>query len=112
MRVAVVGGRDRNDFGFIKGVLDAFVKQDDVIVSGGAVGVDSFAEEYARKRGIKTSVFRPTYDNPSIVKPELARNKMIVIDSDIVLAFPADNSKGTWNTIQHAKLAGKRFIVF
>src|SRR5690606_41656130 len=59
-----VGGRDFEDYDFMKKVLDerfdnlSFVE---CIVSGGAKGADTLAERYAQDIGRPVIVYRPDY---------------------------------------------------
>ena len=49
MKVAVVGSRSIS-----KADISRYIPPDtDLIISGGAIGVDKLAEEYADKKGIK-----------------------------------------------------------
>lgn len=111
MRIAVVGARSGRTKEEIVTILKDFAKDGDVIVSGGAMGVDAFAAEYAVANKIELREYRP---NPKVYpdrNPYLARNEEIVKDSDVILAFPT-NSPGTWNTIGHARSHNKRLIIF
>ena len=69
MKVAVVGSRSifATDIG-------KYISDGDEIVSGGAVGVDSCAAEYAKKNGLKLTVFFPQYERYGRAAP-IARNK-------------------------------------
>lgn len=78
----------------------------DAIVSGGAKGVDTYAREYARKKGMKLIEFFPNYEKYGKCAP-LVRNKQIVDACDCVLAFWDGNSKGTKRTLEYAKENGK-----
>lgn len=83
----------------------------DKIVSGGAQGVDSFAEIWARKNGVDVQVFKPDYSRPS---PEryFERNGKIVDASDFLCCFDKKNGiSGTGNTIRQAQKQGKKIIV-
>lgn len=110
MKIAIVGGRDRIDYAPLERVLLDFVKAGDTIISGGARGVDEFAEKYWKCKGDVIS-FKPDYKRDGKNAP-LVRNSMIVKFSDILFAFPSKNSRGTYDTIRKAKEAGKRVIVF
>ena len=66
----------------------------DVIVSGGAKGADTYAREFARKKGIKLIEYFPNYDKYGKGAP-LERNKLIVDNCDCVLAFWDGQSHGT-----------------
>ena len=57
MKIAVVGSRD-----ITVADIGRYISDGEEIVSGGAVGVDSCAAEYARKNGIKLTVFLPQYE--------------------------------------------------
>ena len=59
----VVGSRSITDYEFVKKKLDYFLSNvineySVMIVSGGAYGVDSLAERYARERGYLLKVFK------------------------------------------------------
>ena len=49
----------------------------DTIVSGGAMGVDTYAREYAKMKGLKLIEFFPNYEKYGKCAP-LERNKLIV----------------------------------
>jgi YspA, cpYpsA-related SLOG family len=60
--IAIVGARRRTDRETIDRLV-AGLPADTVIVSGGAIGPDTWAEEAARKRGLATKIFRPDLHN-------------------------------------------------
>ena len=101
MKIAVVGSRDITvtDIG-------AYIADCDEIVSGGAVGVDRSAEEYAKRHGIKLTVFLPQYDTYGRSAP-IIRNKQIVDYADRIVAFWDGSSRGTLSVIEYAKKTGK-----
>ncbi len=69
MKVAVVGSRsiDAADIGM-------YISDADEIVSGGAVGIDSCAAEYAKNNGLKLTVFLSQYERYGRAAP-IIRNK-------------------------------------
>jgi hypothetical protein len=73
----------------------------ELIITGGAPGVDSFAEEWAAKKRIKCIVIRPI--NPSNKLDYLFRNVEIISMSDKVIAFWNGASRGTKFVIDYAK---------
>ena len=82
----------------------------DKIVSGGAQGVDSFADIWARENGIEIQVFKPDYSRPS---PDryFERNGRIVQACDVLVAFDRKGGmSGTGNTIRQARRLGKKVI--
>jgi len=80
-------------------------------VSGGARGVDTLAEKYADKNDIPKLIFLPDYAKYGKIAP-LIRNKKIVDNSDIIIAFWDGVSRGTKFTIDYAKAQGKKVIVY
>ncbi len=76
------------------------------LISGGARGVDTWAEEWADKTiYMNFKIIRPI--NPSEKFSYLLRNAEIVALSDKIIAFWDGKSKGTKFTIEYAKARGK-----
>ena len=103
MRVAIVGSRHFIDYEFFKEYIPEFVsKEASLIVSGGATGVDTLAEVYAREHNIKTQIFLPDYKTyPPKIAP-IKRNTTIVENCDILIAFWNHKTPGTRNSIEQA----------
>jgi len=80
------------------------------IITGGANGVDSIAEHYARQNNIKCKIFYPVYAVHGKRAP-LIRNNEIVKNCDALLAIWDGTSTGTAYTIGKAKREGKNVIV-
>ena len=63
VKLGVVGSRSINSYNFIKlRLAEIIVKNnftDITIVSGGAKGVDSLAEQYAKEKGYLTEIYLP-----------------------------------------------------
>jgi len=101
MKVAVVGSRSIGEAD-----ISRYIPPDaDLIISGGAVGVDTLAEKYADERGIKKLILYPDYELYGRNAP-LIRDKLIVDHADLVIAVWDGNSKGTEFTISYAKRRG------
>lgn len=109
-RAAIVGSRSIVDYRIIKEILD---KHDfDQVVSGGAKGVDSLAEEYSQNIGLlKPLVFLPDWKKHGR-GAGFIRNKDIIDHSDIVIAIWDGKSKGTVNSINHAHKQNKPVFVY
>ena len=75
-------------------------------VSGGAKGADTYAREFAKKKGLKLIEYFPNYDKYGKGVP-LERNKLIVEECDCVLAFWDGQSHGTKFTLDYAKEKNK-----
>lgn len=87
---------------------------------GDCVGVDEYANGLAFSLGIKTVAHPPSdsskraFCNSDEVRPTdgyLERNKAIARASDIVIALPTPDSKGTWHCAKFAKSIGKSVYV-
>lgn len=102
MKVAVVGSRNLTNI-----EIGRYISEDvNEIISGGAVGVDSCAAEYARINGLKLTEILPQYDKYGRGAP-IVRNKEIVNYADKVIAFWDGSSKGTLSVIKYAEKVGK-----
>lgn len=80
------------------------------LVSGGAAGVDTWAAEAARQRGIEVVEIRPDWTAYGR-SAGMIRNREIVARAEVVIAFWDGKSTGTQNSIQHAKALGKQLFV-
>lgn len=98
MKVAIVGSRSINDVDIKKHIPPDTT----LIISGGAVGVDTLAERYADEHGIKKLILYPDYELYGKSAP-LIRDKLIVDHADLVIAFWDGESRGTEFTISYAK---------
>ena len=101
MKIAVIGSRN-----VTVADIGKYISGGEEIVSGGAVGVDSCAAEYAKENGLKLTVFLPQYERYGRAAP-IVRNKEIVDYSDRIVAFWDGSSKGTLSVIKYAKKVGK-----
>ena len=109
MRLAIVGSRKIKDID-LREFLRDMNEQPDVIISGGANGIDTLAAEYAVKNGIELIVIRPDYDKYGRAATHI-RNRQIVEQSDAVLALWDGESRGTLSTINSAKRLRKEIKV-
>jgi len=69
-----------------------------MIISGGAIGVDTAAEKYAQGKGLAFRKILPDYKLFGKRAP-LVRDTQIVKEADLVLAFWDMESRGTSFTI-------------
>ena len=106
MKLAVIGSRNLK----IKNLGDYIDGECTEIVSGGAVGIDTCAKNYALERGIKLTEFLPDYKRYGRGAP-LKRNNLIIEYADKVLAFWDGASRGTKYSIDYAERLGKRATV-
>ena len=101
MKIAIIGSRNIT----VDNIAD-YVTAEDEIVSGGAVGADRCAAEYANKNGLKLTEFLPEYARYGRLAPVI-RNRKIVNYADKIIAFWDGNSNGTLLVINYAKKVGK-----
>lgn len=111
MKVAIVGTRSASDYEAWKKVaLEVLPKNTSMIVSGGANGVDAFAARLAKEMELPLLEFNPDYGKYGRGAP-LVRNTEIVNAADCVLAFPSEDSRGTFDAITKARKARKMLRV-
>jgi predicted Rossmann fold nucleotide-binding protein DprA/Smf involved in DNA uptake len=101
------------------------VNKFDTIFHGDAVGADEQAHKIAVKYGLKvfkrpcklTSQRAHTTEGIILEGPvePLERNKMLVMDSEILIATPADfieeQRSGTWSTVRFARKQDKHIFI-
>ena len=102
MPLAVIGSMDCHAVDIGK-YLD---EMPDAIVSGGAKDADTYAREFAERKGIRLIEHLPDYKKYGRGAP-LVRNRQVIDCCDEVLAFWDGKSKGTKYTIDYAKKMGK-----
>lgn len=111
MKIAIVGSRNITDKKYVFDLLDSLLPNElDTLVSGGAKGVDTLVEEYAKEKGLNFIVVLPEWDTYGKAADPI-RNKKIVNGSDYVIAIHDGTSKGTLNTISIARHAEKLIAV-
>jgi len=110
MKVAVVGSRDYRRLDLVRSFV-AGLHADTVVVSGGARGVDTEAEEAAEARGLEVVVLEPEWDRLGRAAG-LIRNKDIVNAADRVVGFWDGASRGTVHSLRLAVKSGKPVLVF
>ena len=107
MKVAIIGSRSLINVEISKYIPDNVTE----IISGGAIGIDTLAEEVADKRRISKSIIRPEYDKYGKKAP-LIRTKEIVERAELVIAFWDGKSRGTKFTIDYAKKLNKEVKIY
>ncbi len=121
MKIAVTGSRSITSKDWVNYHLDKITQGyvdmgvPVTIISGGAKGVDSIANDWAYARKCDFVLFKPYHlvDNREEFRPKFffVRNKQIVDNADEVVCFWDGVSSGTASTIELAEKAGKHLTV-
>lgn len=103
MTFAIVGSREFPDRELVESITQQLIVdyKNIILVSGGAKGVDSWAEEIFHRYGKIVKVHYPDWDKHG-KSAGFLRNKKIINDADMVLAFWDGKSKGTKHSIDLA----------
>ena len=105
MKIGITGYRKFNDYQlFCSALLDLQISK---IIAGGATGADSLAQKYAHDNHISFMEILPLFKTDKSIPYHIShfhiRNRQIVDNSDLIIAFLHPISKGTKSTIQYAK---------
>src|SRR5574338_392376 len=115
MILGVVGSRTLRASPEVKNIIEDFLDtygNIDIIVSGGAHGVDSMAELVARQRHIRMEVFHADWDTQG-KGAGFVRNGKIAARVDHLLAIMAPGgTSGTKDTITKAMSLGKPVTIY
>lgn len=104
MKLAIIGSRDFNNFDLLES--NVVKTTPSLIISGGAKGADSLAEQYADKYQVEMLVFKPDWKQFGR-GAGIVRNRQIVDAADHIMAFWDGKSKGTKSSIDYARITGK-----
>ena len=112
IKILVTGGRDFDDVGLMRAVLNRLgghgAGKIKLIIHGGARGADSLADTWARFECIPRRVFPADWGTGKAARP-LRNARMLEEKPDLVVAFPG--GKGTADMVRQAKLARVRTII-
>jgi len=102
MKLAIIGSRNIENID-----LDKYIKdKPEVIISGGAKGIDTIAWKWALENNIEIIVHRPEY-NKYGKYAALKRNDTIINEADKIIAFWNGLSNGTKYVIDKTKELNK-----
>ncbi len=100
MRIAMVGSRN------LLVDIEKYIPENITeLISGGAEGIDTLAEQWADRNNIPKLIIKPDYDKDGRSAP-IRRNRIIVEAADLVLALWDGKSRGTKFTVDYAKERG------
>ncbi len=108
MKVLVCGSRDWDNASFIHDSL-AQLPKDAEVIEGGARGADEMARQSATELGLDVVEYPANWERFGNSAGPLRNIKMLDREQpDLVIAFQANNSKGTQHMIDQAKRRGIR----
>lgn len=114
MKIAIVGSRSFKDYELLKNEVEKFISENSLeevtIVSGGAIGADTLAEEFAAEKGYKTIIFLPDRKTHGREACRI-RNTDIVETGEVVFAFWDGISTGTKDSIDKAQNLNKSVFI-
>ena len=113
MKLGVIGSRGWKDEQALYEALDNY--HPNCVLAGGAKGADNMAARWATERHIPLVLFKPYFlldpYAPYSVRHYFTRNKQIIDNADLVLAFWDGESPGTKWGINYAQKRGKQLEV-
>jgi hypothetical protein len=115
IKVGIVGVRKYDNYNEFKKLLEEILTNLEIsvstVVSGGAKGIDTLAEKWAKENNIPVIIHKPDYSKyPGYYAP-IVRNEFIVDDAELIIAFWDGKSKGTKNTIDITRRREKDLII-
>lgn len=110
-KIAIIGSRDFKNKKLLDVHMQTYKAMYNIthIISGGAKGTDTLGAQWANKNDIETIVFYPDFKKHK--RAYHIRNRQIVKEADIVIAFWNGNSTGTKYTMDYARTLEKELIV-
>jgi len=114
MILAIVGGRDFDDFDQMESCLEDIVDQVKMVVSGGqredGKGADTWAIYWAKLHGKQYKEHLPDWDKYGKSAGPI-RNELIIKDCTHVAAFWDGKSRGTKSSIELARKYRRRIRI-
>ena len=112
IKVAIIGSRSFKNKPLLEETMQIFQATHNaigLIISGGAKGADSMGVQWANRNNIPTIVFYPDFKKRK--RAYHFRNRQIVKECDVLIAFWNGRSTGTKYTIDFAKVMEKEVVV-
>jgi len=105
MKLAVIGTKKFTDLKFLSTTLKK-IPNIEMIISGGAIGTDTLAKQFAIQNNLEFMEFLPDYKKFGD-KAKHIRDKLIAKECDELIAFWDGECEGTEYTMNYAKQRGK-----
>ena len=110
MKTIIAGSRDITDYYTIEEGIQSCNICITEVVSGGARGIDSLGEQWARLRDIPVKRFPADWNKHGKAAGPI-RNKQMVEYADALIAFHKNDSRGTADMIKRARERGLKVFV-
>lgn len=118
MKIVIAGSRSIKNISLLLEAMDravktGFIKPDHSyeIISGGAVGVDTLAREYAQQFNYPIREFKPDYAQYGTAAP-FRRNTAMAEYGDVLIAVWDGSSRGTQHMVGQMQKLNKPVFVF
>ena len=106
----ITGSRSQMTKSLVFNALNKLVDPEkDIIIHGGAYGVDSYADDWCRSKNVKCKIVRPLRKDTGAYY--LHRNVEMITMADKVIGFWNGASRGTKFTLDYAKARDKPVIL-
>jgi hypothetical protein len=115
-KVVICGSRDFEDYPVLRAFCDKILSNKAqthkiVVVSGTAKGADTLGERYADEKGYACLRYPADWERFGR-SAGMRRNERMLDESDGVIAFSKNGSRGTEHMITVTKAAGKKCAVY
>ncbi len=110
MLIAIVGGRDFDDYNKLCRVLEPYKKHCTYEVCGEAKGADSLGRKWAEENNIEVESYPALWDVHGNAAGPI-RNQLMAEESDFIVAFWDGKSRGTKNMIDNCLKLNKNILV-
>lgn len=129
MRILVCGGRDFDNYALLSKTLDQFCIDRNLkwpedkygnwlpkvtIIHGGATGADALADQWAVVNWCPVEEYKISKEEWETLGKAAGpiRNQRMIDEGkpDFFIAFPTENSKGTWDMVRRCDKAGIKGI--
>ena len=111
MKIAIIGSREFKQMNLVEETLFYRLPYFNTeVITGGAKGIDTYVEEYCKRKKIPCEVIIPI--NPKDKLSYLFRNVEIITKADKIIAFWDGKSKGTKFIIDYATARNKDIEIY
>lgn len=111
LKVGIVGSRHYADLEKVERYVES-IPTGTRVVTGSASGVDAAATRTARRLGLPITTVAASFEEAKDAAAASSRNRKLVEQIDVLVAFWDGASSGTRMTVERALEAGKEVHVF